>query len=52
MELVVIALIVGLVLYGLERNKNRKLTHPHLAGSTDVQDRDRERVSAELFSHI
>jgi hypothetical protein len=48
----VIALVIGLVVYGLERNKNRKPTHPHLVGSTDVQDRDQERVSAELLSRF
>ena len=52
MELLIIALIVGLIVYGLQRNKNRKPTHPHLAGSTDVQDRDQERFSAELLSRF
>ena len=50
MELLVTAIIVGLVVYGLERNRARQATSPryHLAGSSDVVDRDSERVSSEL----
>lgn len=50
MELLVIALIVGFIVYGLERNKTHSPTHSSLAGSTDIQDRDQERLSAELFT--
>ncbi|TDV41748.1 hypothetical protein CLV71_11970 [Actinophytocola oryzae] len=49
MELLITALIVGFVVYGLERNNARQVTHPHLAGSTDVRDRDQERLSTELL---
>jgi hypothetical protein len=45
MELLVIALIIGFVVLGLERNKTHNRT---LAGSTDIQDRDQERLSIEL----
>jgi len=51
MELLIIALIVGLVIYGLERNKRHNPTRTHLAGSSDVQDRDQERLSTELLTH-
>jgi len=50
MELLITALIIGLVIYGLERN-NRRTTHPRLTGSNDIQDRDQERVSSELLWH-
>ncbi len=51
MELLVTAVIIALVLYGLERNRVRQSQlHPHLAGSTDVQDRDTERIACELLS--
>jgi hypothetical protein len=50
MEIIVLALIIGLVVYGLERNKVRGTTRSNLAGSTDIQDRDRERFSTELFT--
>jgi hypothetical protein len=49
MELLIIALIVGLVIFGLERNNKRRTTNSHLAGSTDIQDRDQERVATELL---
>jgi pyrroline-5-carboxylate reductase len=49
MELLITAIIVGFVVYGLERNKARQLTNPHLAGSSDIQDRDQERISTELL---
>jgi hypothetical protein len=50
MELLITALIVGFVIYGLERNKARQTTpHPHLAGTTDIQDRDQERINTELL---
>jgi hypothetical protein len=50
MELLITAIIVALVIYGLERNKANTPNHPHLAGSTDVQDRDMERLSTELLT--
>jgi hypothetical protein len=49
MELLIAAIIIGLVIYGLERNNARQAIHPHMAGSMDVQDRDQERVSTELL---
>jgi hypothetical protein len=49
MELIITALIIGLVIYGLERN-NRRTTQAHLTGSNDIQDRDQERLSTELLS--
>ncbi|HYQ62831.1 hypothetical protein [Actinophytocola sp.] len=50
MELLITALIVGFVIYGLERNKPREVIHPHLHGSTDIQDRDQERTTTDLLS--
>lgn len=51
MEIIVTAAIVGAIVYGLERNRARleSQPHAHLAGSTDVQDRDNERISCELL---
>ncbi len=50
MELLVTAIIVTLVIYGLERNNSRQPNpHPHLTGSTDIQDRDQERITTELL---
>ena len=51
MELLITAIIVGLVVYGLERNRARQATaqHTYLAGSSDIQDRDGERISSELL---
>jgi hypothetical protein len=49
MELLIVALIIALVVYGLERNNSRQATHPHLTGSTDIQDRDQERLSTDLL---
>jgi hypothetical protein len=48
MELIVIALIIGIVIFGLERNKRHTAAHSHLAGSSDIQDRDVERLSTDL----
>lgn len=48
MELIVFAAIIALVIFGLEHNRSRAANHPHLYGSTDVQDRDTERISGEL----
>ncbi|WP_158073425.1 hypothetical protein [Actinophytocola xanthii] len=51
MELLITAIVIALVIHGLERNRIRQSAlHPHLAGSTDVQDRDTERTSCELLS--
>jgi len=51
MEIIVTAAIVGAIVYGLERNRARQdgQPHPHLAGSSDVQDRDTERISCDLL---
>jgi hypothetical protein len=51
MELLITAIVIGLLIYGLERNRVRQATQPHthLAGSSDVVDRDSERVSCELL---
>jgi hypothetical protein len=51
MELLVTAIIVGFVIYGLERNNVRQTNtpHPHLAGTSDIQDRDQERTTTELL---
>jgi D-lyxose ketol-isomerase len=51
MELLVIAVIVALVTYGLERNNRHTPEHPHLHGSTDVQNRDVERLTTDLQAH-
>jgi hypothetical protein len=50
MEIIITALIVGFVIYGLERNNARQTTHPHLAGSSDIQDRDQERTLTDLLT--
>ena len=46
--LIFLLIIIGLVVYGLERNHRRGGLSGRLAGSSDVQDRDAERVLAEL----
>jgi hypothetical protein len=50
MDAIFIALIiVGLVAYGLERNRRRQSQPRHwMAGSSDIQDRDRERFQSDL----
>jgi hypothetical protein len=50
MELLITAIIVGLVIWGLERNNNRPADHPHLNGSTDIQNRDKERLTTDLHT--
>jgi hypothetical protein len=51
MELLITALIVGFVIYGLERNNARQASpNHHPVGSTDIQDRDQERVTTDLLS--
>jgi hypothetical protein len=49
MEALALIALAALVAYGLERNHSRQ-TQPRsgMAGSTDVQDRDTERVQADL----
>jgi hypothetical protein len=51
MELLVTAIIIGLVIYGLERNRVRQATaqHAYLAGSSDIEDRDSARITGELL---
>jgi hypothetical protein len=51
MEIIITAAIIGAVVYGLERNRARQgqHPHPHLIGSSDVQNRDEERMSCELL---
>jgi hypothetical protein len=53
MELLVTAIIVAAIIYGLERNRARQATQPHyhLAGSSDIVDRDTERITADLLPH-
>jgi hypothetical protein len=50
MELLITAIVIGLLIYGLERNRIRQATQPHshLAGSSDIVDRDSERITCEL----
>jgi len=49
MEHLIAAIILALLIYGLERNRIRQGRGAHhLAGSTDIQDRDTERISCEL----
>ena len=49
MELLVFALFVAALVYGLQRNHARQAApHSMLAGSNDPQDRDRERVLHDL----
>ena len=50
MELLVIALIVALVVYGLNRNNKHNPERPHLHGSTDVKNMDTERVVTDLLA--
>ena len=52
MELLVIALIVALVVYGLNRNNKRNPERPHLHGSTDVRNMDAERVATDLLARV
>ena len=51
MELLITAIVIGLLIYGLERNRVRQATQPHthLSGSSDIVDRDAERLSCELL---
>ncbi|WP_166462964.1 hypothetical protein [Amycolatopsis acidicola] len=47
MILLILLAVLGLVVYGLERNHRRTMPG-RMAGSTDVENRDEARVSAEL----
>ncbi len=51
MELLITAAVIALVVYGLERNRLRHTTGPRspLAGSSDVVDRDTERITTDLL---
>lgn len=51
MELLITALVIAALIYGLERNRIRQATQPHahLSGSSDIVDRDTERISCELL---
>jgi hypothetical protein len=51
MELLVIAIIVALVVHGLDRNNRHTPDNPHLHGSTDIQNRDIERLTTDLQAH-
>jgi hypothetical protein len=50
MEVIIITLIiVGLIVYGLERNRRHQAQpRSRFAGSVNFRDRDRERILAEL----
>jgi hypothetical protein len=49
MEALLLIALVALVAYGLERNHSRQRQPlSGMAGSTDAQDRDTERVRADL----
>lgn len=50
MELIVFAALIALVIAGLQHNRSRAADHPHLYGSSDIQNRDVERTSGELFA--
>jgi len=51
MEILVLALLIAALAYGLERNHARQQRpYSPLAGSTDAQDRDVERVLHDLPS--
>ena len=49
MEVLILIALAALVAYGLERNHSRQpQLRSGMAGSTDVQDRDTERIQADL----
>jgi len=49
METLALIALAALVAYGLERNHSRQRQPlSEMAGSTDAQDRDAERVQADL----
>jgi hypothetical protein len=46
-------ILIGLIVYGLERNRRHQdAPRPRLAGSTDVVDRDGQRVLADLNAAV
>ncbi len=49
MDAIIVLIIVGLIVYGLERNR-RHQSQPRgrLAGTSDIVDRDRERVWSDM----
>lgn len=49
MELIIAAVVIALLVYGLERNKPARRTNA-LTGSTTVQDRDIERLTFDLIT--
>jgi hypothetical protein len=52
MDVIVFALLVIAIGYGLERNHARQASpSSRLAGSTDAVDRDTQRVLDELRAH-
>ena len=46
------AIVMGLVIYGLERNHARQGRQSELAGSVNFIDRDADRVRAELLAAL
>jgi hypothetical protein len=51
MEALILIALLALVAYGLERNHSRQpQLRSDMAGSTDAQDRDVERVQADLHA--
>jgi hypothetical protein len=49
MELIVAFVIIAALAYGLERNRRHQAQpRSRLAGSSDVIDRDSERISCDL----
>ncbi|MCT2582786.1 hypothetical protein [Actinophytocola gossypii] len=49
MELLVTALVIALLVYALERNHHRHPA-PRLTGSTDIPDRDADRLTTDLLA--
>ena len=48
-EMIVLLVLIGLVVYGVERNNARhRYPRSQLSGSTTATDRDAERLSADL----
>jgi len=51
MELLIATAVIALLLYGLQHNTHPHYPNPHLAGSTDITDRDQDRLTTDLKSH-
>jgi hypothetical protein len=54
MELLITLAVIALVAFALDHTRTRHPTphpNPHLAGSTDIIDRDTERITADLRTH-